>query len=1066
MKKFNSRPCALLFCGAMLLSLGSCELTKDLDWAYGDYDMEHAYALQVAIQQNDGLKLTVSSNSNVFRDGLRKKSILFVSKASYQNLDTDYLTMQDLKQVRIQDYELLDVSNKSFTISLKDYEQTVYYVFVDEGAMTNNRLALATASLMSYDIDIDATPSFDLDDDPYYAGAKDPSFLVSFHHAEVKNLSKVSLGEAFANLTFEKAELSEAGDQIEVFATGHIGNDRYGTIVLESGFFEDVDYDVTLYADIDTTAAYLDQSSLKLEGRAFSFDIVSTAGTFIAAPTAQNVSFGSSVENISITNVTRKDEQTLHVVSEASEGIATNLDSVLNYLHGSYLLLSNCFEDMVGVFDVGMHVNYPKATIIPNLSQDASVLELNVKFSNALQADWTTGDFSFVGGNLVTSGEGQNATLASFAAEMNGFKVTYNLDESIGATVEGVMVTVGDKLKTLWGAPFIETATFDSTAYPTLRTSTNDANETHQIEENLICASVNRNALFDGFLSGLYAAQMGAYGAEGNLGGLLGSLASLCSTWLKDSSLFHDPTIADVLAKLDKMDKKLDDLSAKIDALGDLIVQSSTAELMGIDKILYNQYRSSWDTFNTNYVEPMDNMIRNYLTNVHNTLLDVATSNEDFNIRIVWANDENNNLIVTLEDPHNPGYAMDGAEIEEFHTLTIPASYFEPARQAYNQSRVYPNDFAVVLTGCFNSYLADNPVEGLTGDEIYYSYFSRASKDVVTREQAMEFYNLFVNYTAGLSGKSTGRSKLMEFYNMMDCYYNFESEEEERSHNIRANVAFNLVKYTQVAHNFAKYSGAAIDFEELADNYQAVHDYIQTDPHIHTNLGTGEQYCFVSATKIHCDLIFSNFHLGFNGTTSFHADFKFHYGSTAQVTFNNTGILSEVELNCVFRRFMHLQESGECSFRNFSEYLKDRKLFAYWDEDAYSNHVSTNRGTALPSRESQGMAVLVNYGSVSSLSESNFKMVVSAKGDGSYANYSDTYTYGQATKSGLSGDKDYWSGAEMSGKLIYLNTMAECSKYIDRYARYDESHCYWTHDEHWAFDVFSGGRVALVFFKR
>ena len=1065
MPKLSTRLCALLFFGTLSVSLASCELTKDLDWSYSDYDLENAYKLKTSVETNNGLKISLSSDREIFKSNLRKKSILFVSKASCEIFDYNYLSTADLKQVRIQEYDLSDVTSKSFTVTLKEYEKTDYYVIVDAGSTTIGRLAIGTASLTDYSTIIDATPSFDLEEDPYYANSKDPSLLVSFSHVEVKDMSKVELGEAFSDLTFENSELTEAGDQIKISTTGFIKNGRYGTITLEQGFFEDVDYDVTLYAEIDNALAYLDQTTLALEGNTFSFNVISTANAFISNVSTMNAAFAREIDKISIADVSKVDAHTIRVEASVTNDISDNLDSVIDYLHGVSLTLKECFDDLHGAFPVGMHVNYPKAVVVPAISPSGNELRLSVKFHNAQEAQWEASDISFIGGNLVLEGEAQNATQTAFVRENNGFEVTYALDSSIGNRVEGVIVTQNNKLKTLWGAPFVETATFDSTFYG----ATNELGAVPsdiQIEEKAITADVDPHDVARGALSVIYAAEFGASVLSDSVPSAVGSLASLLGLWLNSGSTYGDPTIADVLAKLDQMDKKLDDISAKVDALSDLIVQSSTAELMGIDKILYNQYRSNWDTFNTNYVEPMDNMIRDYLTNIRSGLLDVATSEDDFNIRIVWAYNDNNELVVTLEDPHNPGYDQDGNEIEEFHSLTIPASYFQPARDAYNESRIYPNNFPVILQNCFKAYLQDNPMENLDEQGIYYTLMNNISKNAVTRQEAMDFYNLFVNYTAGLSGKTTGTSKLTEFYSMMDCYFNFEKEEADSSRNVRANVAFNLVKYTQIAHNFAMYSGAAIDFEELAANYKAVHDYIQTDSHAHSGLTTNKDFSYVTGTTIRTDLIHTSWNMSFSNTTTFKASFKFYSSAGREIAVNNTVIFSEIDLSRVYRRYLYLFQNGDTTDQTFSIYLQNLSIIPRTYIDQYYNAFHDNKGEPLIDYTRNGLPVLVSYGSLSSLSSEKFNIVQGAKGDGSYVSEGTVYTYKTATKSGLSADSSYWSGQEVTGKLVYLNGgLGECANYIDRYARYDESHSYWRHDEHWGFNTFSAGRYCLCFFK-
>ncbi len=110
----------------------------------------------------------------------------------------------------------------------------------------------------------------------------------------------------------------------------------------------------------------------------------------------------------------------------------------------------------------------------------------------------------------------------------------------------------------------------------------------------------------------------------------------------------------------------------------------------------------------------------------------------------------------------------------------------------------------------------------------------------------------------------------------------------------------------------------------------------------------------------------------------------------------------------------------------------------------------------------EGKEVIVSYGGINSLTSTNFLTQCVGEGSGDYFAVGREYNYGE-----IHGGK-WWSGREATGAIYNLDFRSVTDNAIERYARYDQIHWYWSTDEHWSYESKFGdevGRVALMFLK-
>ncbi len=89
-------------------------------------------------------------------------------------------------------------------------------------------------------------------------------------------------------------------------------------------------------------------------------------------------------------------------------------------------------------------------------------------------------------------------------------------------------------------------------------------------------------------------------------------------------------------------------------------------------------------------------------------------------------------------------------------------------------------------------------------------------------------------------------------------------------------------------------------------------------------------------------------------------------------------------------------------------------------------------------------------------SSSSFNVICTSVGVGNYFDYGTTYSYKGSRDNGC------WSAREASGTIFDLASNKSADNHINRMARYDESHWYWSTDEHWGFEEYITGKIAYA----
>jgi len=587
-------------------------------------------------------------------------------------------------------------------------------------------------------------------------------------------------------------------------------------------------------------------------------------------------------------------------------------------------------------------------------------------------------------------------------------------------------------------------------------------------EDDVVKNSLSFDEVSNAVVFIAYAAQLGVAIYSGDAFMIVSSVNSFLQ-FIGANIDNGEPTIQDVLDKLETMDVKLDIIGEKVDNLTELVIKGDAETRMGIDKVLYNQYRTGWETFVADYAEKMDDMIRDYNTDYHTMMIDLISSPEEPLEITVYYIDVDGEKKISSPDPKIKGYSVDGKAITDTVTVTIPGSYFSNCRETYSQTHRYTEVFAEQFWGDIGKYVEDNPDITIAPEDLCSALTVSMQYDIITEDDAKKFSNYFINYARGLS--DTNGSKLNNYYNMLRCHYNFENEAARDFLDIRADTKMDLIKYITFADLLRNFSGAMIDMDEVVRLYTEAESFIREYDALH-HTEDGELYSYVLDSKVagRC----WEYSVIAERTGSDNEKFRRVY-SNQDVTagaFRLDGsiadysIVSTVDLMKMQERYKNLRSDGSTGQPTFKSYLVSVGLMPkeaemkydqfrtnelhHWASSPVDEHYP--EGKNLRPTMPENLPILTAFIGEYKITDENFNVICTAASDDSeyFMEYA-TYRYKAEVSDAV---KECWDGKIIRGMLVDAETLQTVSEAINGYARYDESHWYWIDDEYFSFQMF------------
>lgn len=554
------------------------------------------------------------------------------------------------------------------------------------------------------------------------------------------------------------------------------------------------------------------------------------------------------------------------------------------------------------------------------------------------------------------------------------------------------------------------------------------------------------------------------------IGSGIASLLSALSLWGLDGHT-GEPTIQDVLNKLDTMDRKIDALTSQLNNFAAKVQADLSYITYGIDQTLYESYKRDWESFQENYVEKLDAMQRNHTTKYAEEFTSrlINNSSDDYTIRIYLQKNKKGNWVNVTANPDNPYEALDGSVIEKTHLVRIPMSYLKPLKDEYNKTHSYTNACETVFESCLKDYLKANPsmAKKVNSDQILSSTKSDINLAISTKEEARDANNLFLNYAKHITGAS-GTSALDSFYKMTEYYYNFQDEAKSIYATFQARMRDDLDDFYRLAKILRVYSRSDIDTTDAMQNYLLATQLIQNKTNL-KNVDEGYVYSYVMQHRVRTKLVRLQCYSYFSGD-----DYQRWFGvrdaydSSIWYSSSLGTLVSQTKFNCMYARYKELLAHVAGLPTDFVSYLAKYGAIDSNCRNEYNRlrNASVDTGQTLP-EFSVPVVCNVDDGNPRTLTSESFKCYCYSNRYG-YDNY---YHEGGVYSYGSKGDKDdgsyeYWSGEEIEGTVIDIGkeNVPGYTLAIDRWVRYDESHSYWINDEHYAFGMYKDGLACYAFF--
>lgn len=1018
-----------------------------------------------AIEENK-LIITIN-NEDAYLKGVSKNNIIFRDSVADVDSKKKELSGSDLVNSGINEYEL-EILDKYIRVTLDDYKESLYYVIFNKETTRDRKYAYAAANLIENPV-LTHKYTYVFEEDEYINGQKDPSFTIGFNDLFVKDTSKIEFSSAFEGLTYKKSTIEE--NKVVLFTTGEISLEKIGIITLKEGFFEDAEFTSTLYFDVSPLGYIIDNRSFVKNDNEVSFDVLLTNSVFNSDLTKDDITIpGYTVSSISL----NQDKDTLNICFDSDK----DLDETLDSLKGKFLSMSRTSiahpldEDIKIEFDI----NTPTTSIEATL--EGKELKLEVRYFDIIESDVNLEHLEITSSELIFDGAEANASITSVEDHPNGFDIYITTNEIL-TNIDGTLnVDNSAEFKTLWGTPYL----FDSLEFLATQNNTEvlsfpAKNNEEEFEQKAIDSTPPIEAASDILLFTAYAAKLGASIYTGNVASGIDSVLGILGLFGINGDS-GQPSMQDVMNKLNDISKQLNKIDVKLDSLKQQMSDAQASIQLGIDKVLFNQYRANWDGFKENYVQKMEDYLRNFQADLHSYYIEFVRNSEDVTLTLSYV-EENNKLLLCIENPKDPGYSLEGVKIKSTKDIKITKSFYEEAIESIRKTQGYNSNFDLIFKNCISNNLKnDNP--SMTDDELkllandVYAHITGQALIKASKEDlAKNVTNLFIDFCHQLTGKGLVASRISDYFKMMECYYNFESDARRDFLAFRSNTKVTLDKFAGFATMISVFC-PGIERKEITKAYNETAEYIKKNTNIRvtdhivpeiSNSQWKVDYSYVTNSKIAAYIIAAKFNIYYDDANSNKCSLKYSINlsnyinsaisSDASSYINNSRLINSTDLETMLKREIYRRktEGQSTNGLNLYNYLESKGFIDGQYNSIWSYYLGQGHGQALPEK----VKVITSYDGLAYLSKTDFTTYCVAKGNGNYFSTGSNYAYGS--------NYTLWDGREIKGTVYDMEKSEAYDSGINRVCWYSESHWYWSTDEYWAFEEYYDAFYGLVFLR-
>lgn len=535
-------------------------------------------------------------------------------------------------------------------------------------------------------------------------------------------------------------------------------------------------------------------------------------------------------------------------------------------------------------------------------------------------------------------------------------------------------------------------------------------------------------------------------------GGLFGIVQTLGPSFFGKQA-----TIASVSKQLEVVDQKIDFLTAQIDTNQKQILDEFVRTQAMIDEVKVNLYNQNITAYQTDYIKPLDDYIFIYKDSVEQALKAFVNSSKSVDVYYKTESNKKTLLYKTEND-------ISGAE-----TFTYTIDNFPNAKEFLTKNKdIIGDGFAVALEKDIKAALNGKTlpsgvsIDDVT-DDVYRTIADNINFEVLSRKNetlhrdVLQYISNFIAYARALAGINV-ESVITSYISRLEYIYNFTYETKSLVRDLLASLKLKLNYYVCIAQS-ACIAQKINSTKEISDAYDAACNYIEAQYNYQNS--RPDNYSFAIKSNIKCSLYSASCEVSFTNLGNspvFHSSFILKNNLTYDLNsvkgdIVNVGSLSFVDyssLRAIVTRYNLLKSSGSIKNMIFINYLNSVNIVS--SKDMQTLNSLLNSGRTLNGKGK----ILTSYAIRDLNNNDSFKMTCTACGntDGYYFRVGQSFNY-RYTDSNA--EAEYWSGKIAYGDIVDGETgVLDSNKKVSAYAKYSESHWYWSDDEHWGFvdDIF------------
>jgi hypothetical protein len=526
--------------------------------------------------------------------------------------------------------------------------------------------------------------------------------------------------------------------------------------------------------------------------------------------------------------------------------------------------------------------------------------------------------------------------------------------------------------------------------------------------------------------------------------GVFGMLGSLSETFGSKSA-----TIQDVMNQLKETDRKIDELNTKLEKntqqLADEIVRTEAL----VDQTNLNTLNLAINDFATNCLAPINTFNRNLSDAVSDYYRSYISSPKTINLALKKGSNGkwSSSSLAEITDSSEYNFSL---TINDFANAKNNLS---------NNNNIVENGFMDELLKDIEAAInakAELP-EGIDKSElsefVYSMIYEQFMKEYFStnKTKAQEYRNLVIELAQRISGSSGKVSILDSYLSRLQCMYNFAGEIKSTVRALCANLLkvldMNTARAAEATY-FAQYSTS-----DLEKDYKTARDAVQN---FYKNVKeTSDAYSYTTAA-----VLTGGFYQGQYTATYTNPGNKCTLNvsySLDKIEMSGTNVsrtkddmskhnsISAIQHARIATRWNLLRTLGIADTKNdYINYLKTASVIPSTSIDAMDTLLS------LKETGSSCYRILTGNSKERELNSTDSSISLNCVGqgnpEGKYYELGKTYTYLQGNNAAS------WYGKTYEGTFVDATSGSSLGTgKVATWARYAESHWYWSNDEYWAF---------------